>query len=95
MKSGGYGLNLTRANYVFLLDPWWNPAVEDQAADRAHRIGQNNQVIVQRLIMHHTIEEKMMRLKETKKDLFNKIMNGVQKAKTGITKEDFEFLLND
>jgi non-specific serine/threonine protein kinase len=63
------GLNLTRASYVFHLDPWWNPAVESQASDRAHRIGQNKRVTVKRLLMHHSIEEKMMQLKKKKSAL--------------------------
>jgi len=63
LKAGGRGLNLTRASYVFHLDPWWNPAVESQASDRAHRIGQLRQVTITRLLMRHSIEEKMMELK--------------------------------
>ncbi len=93
LKAGGFGLNLTRASYVFHLDPWWNPAVEQQAADRAHRIGQTNKVIVQRLLMHHTIEEKMMLLKERKKDLYRKLMDGTQQGTAGLSKEDIDVLL--
>ncbi len=95
LKAGGQGLNLTRASYVFHLDPWWNPAVENQASDRAHRIGQKRKVTITRLLMHHTIEEKMMVLKEKKMALFNAIMDDSKKAKKGaaISKEDFEFLL--
>ena len=95
LKAGGQGLNLTRASYVFHLDPWWNPAVENQASDRAHRIGQKNKVTITRLLMHHTIEEKMMVLKEKKMALFNAIMDDSKKAQKGggISKEDFEFLL--
>lgn len=95
LKAGGQGLTLTKASYVFHLDPWWNPAVENQASDRAHRIGQKNKVTITRLLMHHTIEEKMMVLKEKKMALFNAIMDDSKKAKKGssISKEDFEFLL--
>ena len=95
LKAGGQGLTLTKASYVFHLDPWWNPAVENQASDRAHRIGQKNKVNITRLLMHHTIEEKMMVLKEKKMALFNAIMEDSKKPKQGssISKEDFEFLL--
>src|SRR5690606_36990944 len=60
LKAGGVGLNLTAADYVFLLDPWWNPAVEAQAIDRAHRIGQENKVIIYKFITRNTVEEKIM-----------------------------------
>ena len=74
LKTGGVGLNLTRANYVFHLDPWWNPAVENQASDRAHRIGQTRSVFVQRLIMQHTIEARMLELKARKAELFRQLV---------------------
>lgn len=95
LKAGGQGLNLTRASYVFHLDPWWNPAVENQASDRAHRIGQKNKVTVTRILMHHTIEEKMMTLKKKKLALFNAIMDDSARGRKGfsISKEDFEFLI--
>jgi len=97
LKAGGVGLNLTRASYVFHLDPWWNPAVENQASDRAHRIGQQQQVIVTRLVMHDTIEEKMMVLKQRKAKLFENIMSishiDSDKRAPIISREDFEFLL--
>jgi len=70
LKAGGVGLNLTRASYVFLLDPWWNPAAESQAFDRAHRIGQKNKVFVYKFITQDTIEEKILKLQEEKKLLF-------------------------
>lgn len=94
LKVGGVGLNLTRANHVFHVDPWWNPAVENQASDRAHRIGQSQKVFVHRLLMHHSIEEKMMVLKEHKKKLFDSVMSGAADKSVSITKEDFEFLLS-
>lgn len=75
LKAGGNGLNLTQADYVYLIDPWWNPAVENQAIDRAHRIGQKKNVAAIRLICAGTIEEKIMQLQESKKDLFNKVLN--------------------
>ncbi|MDH3975904.1 MAG: SNF2-related protein, partial [Deltaproteobacteria bacterium] len=75
LKAGGQGLNLTKASYVFHLDPWWNPAVENQASDRAHRLGQQKKVTITRILMHHTIEEKMMELKKKKLALFKAIMD--------------------
>lgn len=94
LKAGGKGLNLTRATYVYHMDPWWNPAVENQASDRAHRIGQTEQVTITRLIMRHTIEEKMMALKERKTQLYKAILEeGATAGGAGLTREDFEFLL--
>ncbi|HIJ88795.1 MAG TPA: DEAD/DEAH box helicase [Desulfuromonadales bacterium] len=94
LKAGGKGLNLTRATYVYHMDPWWNPAVENQASDRAHRIGQTEQVTITRLIMKHTIEEKMMALKEQKTQLYKAILeDGAAGGGAGLTREDFDFLL--
>ena len=76
LKAGGLGLNLTRANYVFHLDPWWNPAIEQQATDRAHRIGQHNAVTVYHFLSSGTIEEKIKRLHEQKRDLAENILEG-------------------
>ena len=76
LKAGGTGLNLTSANYVVLLDPWWNPAVEDQAADRAHRIGQHNPVTVYRLIAADTVEERVLELHHEKKELARDVLDG-------------------
>jgi SNF2 family DNA or RNA helicase len=75
LKAGGFGLNLTEADYCFLLDPWWNPATEAQAVDRAHRIGQTRNVMVYRLIAKDTIEEKVMALKARKAELFTSVMD--------------------
>ena len=95
LKTGGVGLNLTRANYVFHIDPWWNPSVENQASDRAHRMGQKNTVFVSRLIMHGTIEEKIMQLKEKKLKIFNEAMEQAeQKTDSVISKQDFDWLLS-
>ncbi len=80
LKAGGTGLNLTAADYVIHMDPWWNPAVEDQATDRAHRIGQDKPVMVYRLISQGTIEEEILKLHETKRDLVAGIMEGSQAA---------------
>jgi SNF2 family DNA or RNA helicase len=76
LKAGGSGLNLTAADYVIHLDPWWNPAVEDQASDRAHRIGQERPVTIYRLIMKHTIEEKIISLHKDKRNLANDLLGG-------------------
>jgi len=94
LRTGGSGLNLTRASYVFHLDPWWNPAVENQASDRAHRIGQTGTVFVQRLLMRHTIEEKMMTLKARKAALFQSICEGAALDGSAglLTRDDFRFL---
>jgi SNF2 family DNA or RNA helicase len=67
LKAGGTGINLTAADHVFLLDPWWNPAVEDQAADRAHRIGQDRPVMVYRMVAKDTVEERILALQERKR----------------------------
>jgi superfamily II DNA or RNA helicase len=74
LKAGGLGLNLTAADYVIHMDPWWNPAVEDQASDRAHRIGQIHPVTIYRLITKHTIEEKIVKLHQEKRDLANSLL---------------------
>lgn len=97
LKTGGVGLNLTRANYVFHLDPWWNPAVENQASDRAHRIGQKRSVFVQRLIMQHTIEARMLELKARKAELFRQLVEepGGKSASAALSRGDLEYLLND
>ncbi|MDH4360087.1 MAG: DEAD/DEAH box helicase, partial [Nitrospirota bacterium] len=94
LKAGGQGLNLTKASYVFHLDPWWNPAVENQASDRAHRIGQKQKVSIMRLLMRHTIEEKMMELKQQKLDLYHAVLEGATHHGGGaLTQKDFDFLL--
>ncbi len=95
LKAGGQGLNLTRASYVFHLDPWWNPAVENQASDRAHRIGQVQKVSITRILMRHTIEEKMMELKKRKLALYKAVLEDATRGGTGfsISKSDFDFLL--
>jgi superfamily II DNA or RNA helicase len=94
LKAGGKGLNLTRATYVFHLDPWWNPAVEDQASDRAHRIGQTAQVTITRVLMQHTIEEKMMELKKRKLALYTALLeDATSSGAARISREDFDYLL--
>jgi len=92
LKAGGTGLNLTEADHVFLLDPWWNPAVEDQAADRTHRIGQTKPVMVYRLVARETVEERIMKLQEKKRRLADAAL-GVADRALSLTKEDLLFLL--
>ncbi|MFC4223090.1 DEAD/DEAH box helicase [Lysinibacter cavernae] len=93
LKAGGFGLNLTRADYVFLLDPWWNPATESQAVDRAHRIGQTKNVMVYRLIATDTIEEKVMKLKERKAALFDAVVDDGALFSSAMTADDVRQLL--
>ncbi len=83
LKAGGFGLTLTEADYVFLLDPWWNPQAEEQAVDRTHRIGQDKPVMVYRLVSADTIEEKVMALKEKKAELFARVVEGAGDVETG------------
>jgi SNF2 family DNA or RNA helicase len=80
LKAGGLGLNLTAADYVLHLDPWWNPAVEDQASDRAHRIGQSRPVTIYRLVAKNTIEEKIVKLHATKRDLADSLLEGTDQS---------------
>lgn len=94
LKAGGFGLNLAEADYCILLDPWWNPAAEAQAVDRAHRIGQTRQVMVYRLVAKDTIEEKVMALKQAKRELFDAVMDGGGSTTTSaLTAEDVRELL--
>jgi SNF2 family DNA or RNA helicase len=93
LKAGGVGLNLAEADYCFLLDPWWNPAVETQAIDRAHRIGQTRQVMVYRLIARDTIEQKVRALAERKADLFRGVIDDGELFAGGLTAEDIRGLL--
>jgi hypothetical protein len=95
LKAGGSGLNLTAADTVIHCDPWWNPAVEDQATDRAYRIGQDKPVTVVRLVARGTIEEKILSLKEKKRKLAAAIIGDDASALEGITAEDIRFLLGD
>ncbi len=95
LKAGGLGLNLTAAEYVYLLDPWWNPAVEAQAIDRSHRIGQVNNVFAYRLIAKDTVEQKILDLQQKKRDLADAILNADNRGVIqGLTRDDLEFLLS-
>jgi SNF2 family DNA or RNA helicase len=93
LKAGGSGLNLTAADYVFLLDPWWNPAVEAQAIDRAHRIGQQNPVIAYRMICRDTVEEKIIALQESKRKLADSVIRSDDSMIQSMTAEDLQLLL--
>jgi SNF2 family DNA or RNA helicase len=95
LKAGGVGLTLTEADYVFVLDPWWNPAAEAQAVDRAHRIGQTAHVHVYRLVASDTIEEKVMELKGRKAELFAQVIDGEGVMSRGIDADDIRGLFDD
>jgi hypothetical protein len=94
LKAGGLGLNLTAAEYVFLLDPWWNPAVEAQAIDRAHRIGQSKPVFAYRLIARGTVEEKVLELQKSKRALADAIIGEDNRLVSNLKREDLELLLS-
>lgn len=94
LKAGGVGLNLTAAEYVFLLDPWWNPATEAQAIDRTHRIGQTRPVFAYRLIVRDTVEEKVLELQASKRDLANAIIRADEGVMRDLRREDLELLLS-
>ncbi|MFP5491920.1 MAG: DEAD/DEAH box helicase [Bacteriovoracia bacterium] len=95
LKAGGFGLNLTAASYIFLMDPWWNPAVERQAVDRAHRIGQENKLTVYRPLMKNSVEEKVLTLQQAKRELFRDLMaeDDDEYFSGKLTKDDFSMLL--
>lgn len=93
LKAGGFGLNLTEADYVFLLDPWWNPASEEQAIDRTHRIGQHQNVMVYRLVATDTIEEKVLALQERKSRLFEAVVDEEDLFSSTLSGDDIRELL--
>lgn len=92
LKAGGTGLNLTAADYVIHLDPWWNPAVEDQASDRVYRIGQKRPVTIYKLISETTVEQKILELHKTKKNLADALLEGSDVTKK-LSKEEILELL--
>lgn len=94
LKAGGVGLNLTAAEYVFLLDPWWNPAVEAQAIDRTHRIGQDRHVFAYRLIAKDTVEERVLELQQSKRQLADAILTADESLIRNLKREDLELLLS-
>ncbi len=93
LKAGGLGLNLTKADYVFLLDPWWNPAVEAQAVDRAHRIGQENKVFTYKFITKNTVEEKILALQQSKMRLATELISTEESFVKNLSKDDIQNLL--
>ena len=93
LKAGGFGLTLTEADYVFLLDPWWNPATEAQAIDRTHRIGQDKHVFVYRMVAADTIEDKVLALQERKRELFARVVDEGALASGVLSPEDIRGLL--
>jgi SNF2 family DNA or RNA helicase len=93
LKAGGSGLTLTEADYCIVLDPWWNPATEAQAVDRAHRIGQTRPVVVYRLVATDTVEEKVMQLKAAKADLTSSTLDGAELADADLTADDIRRLV--
>jgi superfamily II DNA or RNA helicase len=95
LKAGGFGLNLTEADYCFLLDPWWNPAAESQAVDRAHRIGQTRNVMVYRMVAKDTIEEKVVALQDAKRQLISSVMDEGEGFGSVMTADDIRNLLTE
>jgi SNF2 family DNA or RNA helicase len=94
LKAGGVGLNLTAADYVYIVDPWWNPAVEQQAIDRTHRIGQTKNIFAYRMICKDTIEDKILQLQERKRILAKELISDDQTFVRGLSKEDVEYLFS-
>ena len=93
LKAGGLGLNLTEADYVFILDPWWNPAVEAQAIDRAHRIGQKKVVFTYKFISKNSVEEKILSLQQRKKKLVSDLIHTEESFVKSLSRDDIESLL--
>ncbi len=94
LKAGGLGLNLTKADYVFILDPWWNPAVENQAVDRAHRIGQQNKVFTYKFITRNTVEEKILQLQKRKIKLASDLISTEESFVKTLSRKDIENILH-
>ena len=94
LKAGGVGLNLTAADYVYIVDPWWNPAVEQQAIDRTHRIGQTKNIFAYRMICKDTIEDKILKLQEKKRALAKDIISDDSSFVKTLTREDVEYLFS-
>ena len=94
LKAGGLGLNLTAAEYVFILDPWWNPAVEAQAIDRTYRIGQTRHVMAYRMVCKDSVEEKILALQSKKRALADAILTDDNAVLTDLSPDDLELLLS-
>ena len=99
LGAGGTGLTLTAADHVYILDPWWNPAVEDQAADRTHRIGQENPVLIHRLVARDTVEERILKLQEFKRTQAQAVLAGkvtqAQSSQSALSREELLALILD
>lgn len=95
LKAGGVGLNLTQADYIYLIDPWWNPAIENQAIDRSYRIGQTKNVIAVRMICSDTVEEKIVTLQQKKKHLAQNLLTTDGKKFQGLSKQDLLEILDN
>ncbi|MBF0508509.1 MAG: SWF/SNF helicase family protein, partial [Deltaproteobacteria bacterium] len=93
LRTGGLGLNLTAADYIFIFDPWWNKAAENQAIDRSHRIGQDKTVFSYKLVTKHTIEEKILELQKIKTNLFESLISSDDSAIKSFDEKDVEFML--
>jgi len=94
LKAGGVGLNLTAADYVYIVDPWWNPAVEQQAIDRTHRIGQTKNIFAYRMICTDTVEDKILKLQERKRALAKDLITDDEGFVKSLTREDVEYLFS-
>jgi non-specific serine/threonine protein kinase len=94
LKAGGVGLNLTAADYVYIVDPWWNPAVEQQAIDRTHRIGQTKNIFAYRMICNDTVEDKILKLQERKRSLARDLITDDEGFVKSLTREDVEYLFS-
>jgi len=94
LKAGGVGLNLTAADYVYIVDPWWNPAVEQQAIDRTHRIGQTKNIFAYRMICIDTIEDKILELQERKRKLASELIADDASFVKALSKSDVEYLFS-
>jgi SNF2 family DNA or RNA helicase len=94
LKAGGVGLNLTAADYVYIVDPWWNPAVEQQAIDRTHRIGQTKNIFAYRMICKDTVEDKILSLQEKKRALAADLITDDSGFVKNLTREDLEYLFS-
>ncbi|MCC6972048.1 MAG: SWF/SNF helicase family protein, partial [Phycisphaerales bacterium] len=94
LKAGGVGLNLTAADYVYIVDPWWNPAVEQQAIDRTHRIGQTKNIFAYRMICKDTIEDKILQLQEKKRSLARDLIADDSTFVKSLSREDVEYLFS-
>jgi non-specific serine/threonine protein kinase len=94
LKAGGLGLNLTEADYIYLIDPWWNPAVEQQAIDRTHRIGQDKHIFAYKMICKDTVEEKILNLQERKKNLAEDLITAEQSFIKKLTEEDIRAIFD-